>query len=54
MTGFRLEKEEKVGILLDFSVVGKMAFFWIDVFKVSLDLVLLKTWMSNGSGGQTG
>ena len=42
MTGFGLKKEEKVGILLDFSVVGEMTFFWINVFKVSFDLALLR------------
>jgi hypothetical protein len=45
-----LEKEEKVGILLDFSVVGEMTLFWINVFKMSFNLVLLKTLMSNDSG----
>jgi hypothetical protein len=50
MTRFGLEKEEEVGILLDFSIVGKMAFFWIHVFKVSFDLVLLKRMMNKGSG----
>lgn len=49
MTGFGLEKEEEIGILLDFSVVGEMAFFWINVFKVSFDLVLLKILMSENS-----
>jgi hypothetical protein len=50
MTGFGLEKEEEVGVLLYFSVVGEMAFFWINVFKMSFDLVLLKISMSNDSG----
>ena len=49
MTGFGLEKEKEVGVLLDFSVVGEMALFWIDILKVSLNLVLLKTSVSNGS-----
>ena len=49
MTGFGLEKKEEVGILLDFSVVGEVAFFWINVFKVSFDLVLLKKPMSDNT-----
>lgn len=47
MTGFGLEEEEEVGILLDFSVVGEMTFFWINVFEVPFDLVLLETLVSN-------
>ena len=50
MAGFGLEKEEEVGILLNFTVVGKMAFLWINVFEVSFDLVLLRKSMSSRSG----
>ena len=50
MTGFGLEKEEEVGILLDFSVIGEMAFFWVNVFEVSFDLVLLKILISDDCG----
>ena len=42
-----MEEEEEVGILLDPPVVGEIAFFWINVFKVSLYLVLLKMPMRN-------
>jgi len=35
---------------LDLSVVGKMAFFWINVFEVSFDLVLLEILISDNPG----
>lgn len=41
MPGFSLEKEEKVGVLLEFALVGKVALGGIDIFKVFFDFVLL-------------
>ena len=41
MTRFRLEKEEKVGILLQFAVIGVVTFSRIYVFKCSFDFSLL-------------
>jgi len=35
---------------LEFAVIREMAFFWINVFEVSLDLVLLMIQISNNSG----
>ena len=37
----RLEKEEKVGVLLEFTFIGKMSLGSIDILKMSFDLVLL-------------
>ena len=41
MTRFRLEKEEKVGILLQFAVIGVVTFSRIHFFKCSFDFSLL-------------
>ena len=41
MPRFRLEKEEKVGVLLEFAFVGKMSLGSIDILKMSFDFVLL-------------
>jgi hypothetical protein len=41
MSRLGLEEEEEVGILLHFSIIGKMAFGGVYVFKRSLDFPLL-------------
>lgn len=42
MPRFRLEEEEKIGILLYFAIVGVMALCGINVFERSLDFALLR------------
>jgi hypothetical protein len=38
---FGLEKEEEIGVLLDFAVVGVVTFCRIDLLKRSFDFTLL-------------
>jgi hypothetical protein len=47
-----LEKEEEIGILLQFSVIGVVALGWVDIFKGSLDLPLLVTKSSDNEAQQ--
>lgn len=41
VSGFGLEKEEKVGVLLHLAIVGEVTFGSIDIFEVFFDFVLL-------------
>jgi len=41
MSRFGLEKEEEIGILLDFAVVRVVTFCWVDLLKSSFDFTLL-------------